>query len=76
MNNLEEIKKRAFSWALTPYDSCEECIDLGYSNTLRNCGQEVLTLLGERIPEPCEDASFCMNEEPHEKHDCLFPVFE
>jgi len=36
MNNLEEIKKRAFSWALTPYNSCEDCIDLGYSNRRRN----------------------------------------
>jgi len=73
---LDQIKALAYRWALTPYDSCEDSIDLGYSNTTRHCGEQILAILGEKIPEPCCDESYCENKELHERKDCILPPIE
>lgn len=72
---LEIIKKRAYEWALTPYNSCESAIDMGYSMTYRRCGEEILGILGEPIPEPCADSSYCVKLDLHERKDCILPDY-
>lgn len=73
--NLKKIKELAYKWALTPYDSCESCIDMGYSMTYRQCGGEILGILGEPIPEHCADSSYCIKLGLHERKDCVLPDY-
>lgn len=73
MNPLDQIKELAYQWALTPYDSCEDSHDLGYSQTQRGCGQQILAIMGAPIPEPCQDSSYCVALALHEAKDCVLP---